>query len=79
AAKALLVLTDSLSLHGLGGASAVKATAVTYKMGLAAELKGLLGEKDREEQRKAFQMASEQLYDFIRTVQYDREVVYHEY
>lgn len=79
AAKALLVLTDSLSLHGLGGDSAVKATAVTYKMGIAAELKGLLGEKDREEKRKAFQMASEQLYDFIRTVQYDREVVYHEY
>ncbi|MFM9735850.1 hypothetical protein, partial [Streptomyces niveiscabiei] len=50
-----------------------------YKMGIAAELKGLLGEKDREEKRKAFQMASEQLYDFIRTVQYDREVVYHEY
>ncbi|MBR2647846.1 MAG: DUF3347 domain-containing protein [Sediminibacterium sp.] len=79
AAKALLVLADSLSLNGLGGDSSVKATAITYKMGIAAELKGLLGEKDREEKRKAFQMASEQLYDFIRTVQYDREVVYHQY
>jgi Cu(I)/Ag(I) efflux system membrane fusion protein len=79
AAKTLLVLADSLSLEGLGGDSTVKATAVTYKMGIAAELKGLLGEKDREEKRKAFQMASEQLYDFIRTVQYDREVVYHQF
>jgi len=79
AAKALLVLTDSLSLQGLGGDSSVKATALTYQIGIAAELKGLLGEKDREEKRKAFQMASEQLYDFIRTVQYDREVVYHQY
>jgi hypothetical protein len=79
AAKALLILTDSLSLDGVGGDSTVKATAETYKVGIAAELKGLLGETDREEKRKAFQMASEQLYSFVRTVQYDREVVYQQF
>jgi len=79
AAKALLILTDSLSLDGVGGDSTVKATAETYKVGIVAELKGLLGETDIEEKRKAFQMASEQLYSFVRTVQYDREVVYQQF
>jgi hypothetical protein len=79
AAKALLMLTDSLALNGVGGDSSVKAAAATYKVGIAAEFKGLLGETDREEKRKAFQMASEQMYSFIRTVQYDREVVYQQF
>jgi Protein of unknown function (DUF3347) len=77
--RKLKILVDSLSLEGISGDSVIKATAKTYINGISSELLGLLGEKDREEKRKAFQMVGEQFYDLIRTVQYDKEVVYHQY
>jgi hypothetical protein len=38
-----------------------------------------LGEKTLEGKRKSFQMISDQLYDLVRTVRYDRSVIYHDY
>jgi hypothetical protein len=37
----------------------------------------LLGVKLLDEKRRSFQMISDQLYDLVRTVRYDRQVVYH--
>lgn len=79
AANAMLVSTDSLPLTELKADSNLVATARSYTFGIAAELKGLIGEKDILQQRKSFQLISDQLYDLIRTVQYDRAVVYHAY
>lgn len=59
--------------------STVVSTALNYTGSLTAELNGLLKEKGLDEKRKSFQLVSEQLYDLIRTVRYDREVVYHQY
>lgn len=78
-AKDLLVSVDSLQLKELKADSNIVATAKSYTEGISSELKGLLGEKDIEAKRKSFQMVSDQLYDLIRTVQYDRAIVYHEF
>jgi hypothetical protein len=78
-AKDLLVSVDSLKLDELKADTNIIATAKTYTAGIAGELKGLVGEKGLEAKRKSFQMVGDQLYDLIRTVQYDRAVVYHQY
>lgn len=78
-ARSLMVSADSLQLDELMADSNIVSTARTYTLGISAELKGLLGEKGLEEKRKSFQMVGDQLYDLIRTVQYDRAVVYHDY
>ncbi|MES2003420.1 MAG: DUF3347 domain-containing protein [Bacteroidota bacterium] len=78
-ARSLMVSVDSLQLDELKADSNLVVTARTYALGISSELKGLLGETKLEEKRKSFQMVGDQLYDLIRTVQYDRAVVYHDY
>lgn len=78
-ARNLLVTADSLALGELKADTNLIATAKTYILGISAELQGLLGETTHEGKQKAFQMVSDQLYDLIRTVQYDRAVIYHVY
>lgn len=77
--QSLITAITQIKLDSLGEDSSVVITAKSYAEGIIAELNGLIGEKDLEAKRKSFQMVSEQLYDFIRTVQYDQEVVYHEF
>lgn len=78
-ARNLMVAVDSLQINELKGDTNIVATAKSYTQGISSELKGLVGEKDMESKRKSFQMVSDQLYDLIRTVQYDRAIVYHDY
>jgi len=78
-AKSLMVSADSLQLNELKADSNIVSTAKTYSLGISSELKGLLGDKDITAKRKSFQIISDQLYDLIRTVQYDRAIVYHDY
>jgi hypothetical protein len=78
-AKSLMVTTDSLKLGELKADSSIISTARIYTSSISSELKGLLGEKDIEAKRKSFQIISDQLYDLIRTVRYDRAVIYHDY
>ncbi len=78
-ARALMSAVDSLKLSELKADTNLVATAATYAQGISAELKGLLGEKEMPAKRKSLQMVGDQLYDLIRTVQYDREPVYHIY
>ena len=78
-ATTLMASVDNLKLNELKGDTNIIATARSYSTGISSELKGLVGEKDLEAKRKSFQMVGDQLYDLIRTVQYDREVVYHQH
>lgn len=78
-AKTLQHSVDSLQLNALKADTMIIATAQTYTQGISSELVGLAGEKDLEEKRKSFQMVSDQLYDLIRTVRYDRSVIYHQF
>lgn len=70
--------TDGV-LSELKADSSIISTAKTYTNGINNELTAVKQEKDIEERRKSFQVLSEQLYDLIRTVKYDRAVVYHQY
>ena len=40
------------------------------------ETKGLLGETNIENKRKSFQMVTSDVYDLLRVVKYDREIIY---
>lgn len=79
AANKLIVSADSLKLSELKADAAIVSTAQSYSQGISAEAKALVGEKNLEAKRKSFQMISDQMYDLVRTVRYDRQVVYHQY
>jgi Cu(I)/Ag(I) efflux system membrane fusion protein len=78
-ARSLMISADSLRLKELKADTTIIETAQTYTLGISSEIKGLLGEKNMDGKRKSFQVLSDQLYDLIRTVQYDRAIVYHDY
>lgn len=73
-----MTATDRV-LSELKADSGIISTAKTYTTGISNELTAVKQEKNIEERRKSFQVLSEQLYDLIRTVKYDRAVVYHQY
>jgi len=79
AANKLISSADSLRLKELKADEAIISTAQSYAQSISAEAKALVGEKELEAKRKAFQMISDQMYDLIRTVRYDRQIVYHQY
>ena len=79
AARNMMVSADSLALTEMKADSNLIATAQTYSLGISSELKGLLGETTLDGKRRSFQMIGDQLYDLIRTVQFDRAVIYHMY
>ncbi|MDE3236773.1 MAG: DUF3347 domain-containing protein [Bacteroidota bacterium] len=78
-AKNMMQDIDSLPFNGMKADTAIVETAKTSAQSMFAELKGLLGEKELEGKRKSFATLSEQLYDLIRTVQYDKAVIYHQH
>lgn len=51
-------------------------TAKTYGDNISSESKGLLGETDIAQKRKSFQMISGALFDYVRTVRFDKQKVY---
>ncbi len=70
---------DSLQLGGVNADSTIVELATNYVQSIAAESKGLVGEKDLEAKRRSFEMISGNMYDLLRTVRYDKETVYHQY
>jgi Protein of unknown function (DUF3347) len=78
-ARIMILASDSLQLNQLKADSNLINTAKTYSEGISAEILGLLGENNLLSKRRSFQMVSDQLYDLIRTVQYDQIVLYHYY
>lgn len=79
ASQRLLLAADSLKLDELKADTNIVATARSYAIGISSELKGLLGETELELKRKSYQLVSDQLYDLIRTVHYDRQIIYQFY
>lgn len=79
ASRRLLLAADSLKLDELKADTNIVATARSYAIGISSELKGLLGETELEPKRKSYQLVSDQLYDLIRTVHYDRQIIYQFY
>lgn len=77
--RALMLASDSLKLNELEADSNLVLTARTYSEGISSELIGLIGEPNLLAKRRSFQMVSDQLYDLIRTVQFDQLTLYHAY
>lgn len=78
-ARQISLQADSINLSELNADSSIVAMAKANIESIAAEAKGLVGEKGIEPKRKSFQMISDNMYDLLRTVRYDREVVYHQF
>ena len=70
---------DSLQVSLLEADSMIVMTAKDFVDNISAEAKGLVGEKDLEAKRKSFQMISDNMYNLLRTVRYDRAKVYYQY
>jgi len=78
-AAAMEQAADTLDLN------TVKTTAVDKEKNkqlveeINADLKGLVAEKDIEAKRKPFRAVSDKLYELIKAIQYDKQIIYHEH
>ena len=78
-ATLLAASADSLDLTQIKADSSILEMAKQYAASVSAEAKALAGEKDIEAKRKSFQMISDNMYDLVRTVHFDRQIVYHQF
>ncbi len=72
----LITNTAALKLTELKADSLIVNTAKQYTQNLQDELSGLVKETDLENKRQSFQIVTNDVYDLIRTVKYDRAKVY---
>lgn len=70
---------DSLNFKELKGDAGIAENAKSFAESMKAELNGLKGEKDLMQKRKSFNMLSDQFYNLIRIVQYDKKIIYHQH
>jgi Cu(I)/Ag(I) efflux system membrane fusion protein len=78
-ANLLVASADSLDLKEVKADSSIVNMARGYVQTVSAESKALVHEKDIEARRKSFQMISDAMYDLVRTIRFDKEVVYHQF
>jgi hypothetical protein len=67
---------DSLSFNDLQKDTLVYRTAVQQRADTHTELQGLLGEVTLASKRQELNMVSQDLYDLLRTIRYDRRTLY---
>ncbi len=78
-ARLLIANADSLKMDELKADSSIVEMAEGYLQSISAEAKALVAEPKIEEKRKSFQMISDNIYDLVRSVRYDQQIVYHQY
>lgn len=78
-AKELKNAADSLKLTDLKADQSIVEMAKGYVESIGAEAMALSDQKDIEEMRKSFQVISDNMYDLVRTVRYDQQVLYHQF
>jgi hypothetical protein len=76
-ANALQLKADSLPFSELKGDSGIILTAKNFAASISNEMKGFTGENSIEQKRRAFNMLTDEMYNIIRTVRYNGEVIYH--
>lgn len=79
AAKVLEGKADSLNLNEIHADSSIIDMANGNLGSIKAEAKAIQALTGIENKRKSFQIISENMYDLIRTVKYDKETVYHQF
>jgi hypothetical protein len=77
AAQSIAAKADSLPVKTLKADSAIVLTAESLAASIDAEAKGLTGETGIDGRRRSFNMLTDELYNLIRTVQYDGFRIYH--
>ena len=76
-AAALVQAADGIAYAELKADSMIVNTAKSLGSTVAAEAKAIVAESGLENKRRSFYTLSENLYNLIRTVRYDKAVVYH--
>jgi uncharacterized protein YdbL (DUF1318 family) len=79
AARLLIANADSLKVNELKADSSIVEMAEGYVQSISAEAKALVAEAGIEAKRKSFQMISDNMYDLVRSVRFDQQVVYHQF
>jgi len=77
-AEALAVLAAKVPYAELKADTTILETAKSFSDNIMAEAQAIAGEADIEGQRRSFYTLSENLYNLLRTVQYDQQVIYHD-
>jgi hypothetical protein len=70
---------EGLQLKELQADSSIIGMAEGYVQTVSSEAKALTQEEGIEKKRKSFQMISDAMYDLVRTIRFDKEVVYHQF
>ena len=78
-AKALIASADNVDVKEAKADSNITEMAQQYLASVTAEAKAMVAEPGIEEKRKSFQMISDNMYDLVRTVHFDKEIVYHQF
>lgn len=78
-ASTLMKSADSLDVASIKADSSIVGMAKGYVQTVSSEAKALTQEKDIEAKRKSFQMISDAMYDLVRTVRFDKGIVYHHF
>lgn len=68
---------DSLPFKELKADSVIVLTARSLAASVVGEAKGFTGESTREQKTRAFNMLTDELYNLVRTVRYDGQIIYH--
>jgi hypothetical protein len=77
-ANNLVTLAEQVPYDNLKADTTIVATAKSFSDNVVAEAKGVASENTIEEKRRSFYTLSENLYNLIRTVHYDQQVIYHD-
>jgi hypothetical protein len=77
AASQVSAKAENLPLQLLKADSSIIMTAKSLAASIDAEAKGFVGEAGIAGRRHSFDMLTGELYDLVRTVQYDGEKIYH--
>lgn len=80
AALVLEQATDSLKISEIKGdtTGTIQQVAKDFAGTIIGSCKGLVGETDLTKKKREFEMISGALYDLVRTVKYDQQVIYHQ-
>ncbi len=77
-ADSLVTLASKVPYNSLKADTDIIATAKSLSESIIAEAQGIAGETTIEGQRHSFYTLSDALYNLIRTVHYDQQVIYHD-
>ncbi len=70
---------DTLDLKTVQGTNSDKNKTTQLVSEIGQALVTLMREKDMEAQRRPFQTISDKLYDLIKSVRFDKQIIYHEH